>query len=90
MGSAKRNAKVYTLPDCPNCTKLKIWLKDHEIPYEEKLFDTNVQLDFIMKNMFGNPPILDVGSITLQSEELFSNEQLNEVKVKEALESEEA
>jgi len=90
MGSAKISTKVYTLPDCPNCTTLKRWLEEHEIPFEEKAFDTEVQLDFIMRNMFGSPPILEVGSRTLQSEELFSDMELDEEKVKEALEPEEA
>jgi len=43
-----------------------------------------------MRNMFGSPPILEVGSRTLQSEELFSDMELDEEKVKEALEPEEA
>ena len=90
MGSAKISTKVYTLPDCPNCTTLKRWLKEHEIPFEEKAFDTEAQLDFIMRNMFGSPPILEVSSRTLQSEELFSKEQIDEEKIKEALEPEEA
>lgn len=88
MGSAKISTKVYTLPDCPNCTTLKRWLEDHEIPFEERLFDTNIQLDFIMMNVFSNPPILEVGSKFLPSEELFLDEELDEEKIKEALESE--
>lgn len=89
MGLAKPGTRVYTLPDCPNCTSLKRWLEEQEITFEEKVFDTEVQLEFIMKNIFGNPPILEVGSRTLPSEELFSDEELDEEKVREALEPEE-
>ena len=90
MGSAKPGTRVYTLPDCPNCTALKRWLKEQEISFEERVFDTEAQLDFIMRNMFGDPPILEVSTRVLQSEELFFDEELDEEKVREALESEEA
>lgn len=81
---------VYTLPDCPNCTALKKWLEEQEIPFEERPFDTEAQLEFIMRNMFGNTPILEAGSRALPSEELFVGEELDEEKVREVLGSEKA
>jgi len=47
--------RVYTLPACPKCDKLKRWLDDKGIKYEASDFTTDVQLEMIMKNMFGNP-----------------------------------
>jgi len=89
-GSAKPGPRVYTLPDCPHCATLKKWLKGHGVDFEEKTFDTETQLEFILRNMFGNPPILEVGSRAAPSEELFIDEVLDEEKVKEVLGSEKA
>ena len=53
--------------------------------FETKSFTTDVQLEFIMKNMFGNPPILERDERLASSEELFLNDLLNEDKVLEVL-----
>ena len=90
MVSAKSGLRVYTLPDCPHCSTLKEWLEEKGLEFEEKPFDTEVQLEFIMRNMFGNPPILEVGSRAIPSEELFLDEVFDEEKVREALEPGEA
>jgi glutaredoxin len=79
--------RVYTLPDCPKCDALKGWLKERGHEFNEAAFDTDAQLDFIMRNMFGNPPILEVGENALPSEELFQDESLDKVKLIEVLES---
>jgi len=76
--------RVYSLPDCPMCEELKIWLTDRDIDFESKWFDTETQTDFIMRNMFGNPPILEVGDEIKFSEELFG-EGLKEDLVLEVL-----
>jgi arsenate reductase-like glutaredoxin family protein len=76
---------VYTLPDCEKCDKLKEWLTYNNKDYELKSFTTEAQLEFIMKNMFGNPPILEVEERIAPSEELFPNDILNEEKVLEVL-----
>jgi arsenate reductase-like glutaredoxin family protein len=85
MGSTTSRATVYTLPDCAKCDKLKEWLADNNNEYESKSFTTEAQLEFIMKNMFGNPPILEVEERAASSEELFPNDILNEEKVLEVL-----
>lgn len=77
--------RVYALLDCSKCEVLKTWLKEREIEFEEKMFDTETQLDFIMRNVFGNPPLLELGETVASSEELFNNEILEESKVKEVL-----
>ena len=82
-------SRVYTLPNCYNCEVLKSWLKEHEVNFEEKPFDTNAQLELLMRNIFGNPPIFEVGSKILSSEELFLSEVLDEKKLWEVLNSEE-
>jgi len=90
MGSSNLAPRVYTLPECSHCTELKKWLEAKGIPFEERVFDTEAQLEFIMRNMFGNPPIIEVGSRIIPSEELFIHETLDEEKVREALASEKA
>jgi glutaredoxin len=87
MASNEQYPRVYTLPDCPNCTTLKSWLVEAEMGFEERPFDTEAQVKFIMKNIFGSPPILEVGPKILPSEEIFFDEVLDEAKVKEVLKS---
>ena len=78
---------VYSLPDCPKCDKLKDYLKSHNIEFEADWFDTENQADFVMMNMFGNPPILSLGEKegVKPSEELFEGETLIEGRVTEML-----
>ena len=77
--------RVYTLPDCPKCEMLKGWLSDKKIEFDVKPFDTEVQTDFIMRNMFGNPPILELGESFAPSEDLFPDEKLDETRALEVL-----
>lgn len=76
---------VYSLPDCPKCEKLKEWLNKNKIDFESKWFDTEAQTNFIMSNMFGNPPIMTYGEILQPSETLFEGEMLKEEMVLEIL-----
>ena len=76
---------VFTLPDCVKCDELKDWLQEKGVDYDVKSFTTEVQLEFLMNNMFGNPPILEVGDTAMPSEDMFSNEVLDEARVMEAL-----
>ena len=85
MGSSKPCPRLYTLPDCPNCKVLKNWLDERGIQFEERIFDTEAQLEFIMMNMFGNPPIFEVGVRAIPSEELFVDGVLDKEKIKELL-----
>jgi glutaredoxin len=80
---------VYSLPDCPKCDTLKAYLKGKDIEFEADWFDTENQTDFVMMNMFGNPPILTLGEkeVVKPSEELFEGETLIEDRVMEMLES---
>ncbi len=78
---------VYSLPDCPKCEKLKDYLKKKEVDFEARWFDTEAQTDFIMMNMFGNPPVLTAGSAVRPSEEMFEGDALKEDKVAEVLEN---
>ncbi len=83
--SKQSRPRVYSVPACPKCDALKGWLKERAIEYEEKAFDTEAQLGFIMRNMFGNPPILEIGDKVASSEEIFPSEILDERKVREFL-----
>ena len=85
MDSSLSRATVYTLPDCVKCDELKDWLEKKGEVYETKSFTTEIQLEFIMKNMFGNPPIHEMDERLPSSEELFLNDLLKEEKVLEVL-----
>lgn len=78
---------VYSLPDCQKCDKLKEWLYKNKVNFESKLFDTEAQADFIMMNLFGNPPIMKYGERVQLSETLFEGEELMEERVLEVLNS---
>lgn len=81
MGSTQQRLQVYTVPACVKCDVIKGWLKERAIEFEERTFDTDTQLEFIMKNIFGNPPILEIGEKIFPSEDLFPNEVFNEAKL---------
>jgi glutaredoxin len=77
--------RVYTLQGCSHCETLKNWLKKKSFLYEEKSFDSEVQADFIMKNIFSDPPILELEAKVFTYDELFRGEELNEEKLNEIL-----
>lgn len=85
MGPSASRVTVYTLPDCSKCDELKRWLSEEGVEFDVRAFDTETQMEFIMKNVFGNPPILERGDLLAPSEELFSGEALDEGKAKEVL-----
>ena len=67
---------VYTQPGCKNCVTLKEWLEIREVEFEERLFNTEVQTEMIMKNLFDDPPFLEVGGEVMSSGEMFDSEGL--------------
>jgi hypothetical protein len=69
---------IYTLPGCTHCEALKTWLKKEKIPFDERLFDTDAQVRFIMNNLFSDPPILEMSSRILTPDEIFRGEEVNE------------
>jgi len=73
---------LYTLPGCSHCETLKDWLKRNDISYEEEFFNSEAQVEFIMKNIFSDPPILELASKILTYEEIFRGEELDEEKLK--------
>jgi len=77
--------KVHSLPDCSKCEELKRWLTERGIGFEARWFDSEAQTEFVMRNMFGNPPFLEVGERAASSEELFRDGALNEAAVREVL-----
>ena len=74
---------IYTLPNCPHCEALKGWLKGKSIEFEEKLFDTDAQVKFIMENVFSDPPILEVSSRIFTPDEIFREEEVDDEKLRE-------
>ncbi len=87
MEAKESSVRVYSLPDCPHCEALKGWLRARGIDFEERPFDTEAQVEFVMRNIFGNPPILEVGLRALASEEIFIEEVLDEGLVLEVVRS---
>jgi glutaredoxin len=83
MSAVDRQVRVYSLPDCPKCDQLKEWLKENGITFEARWFDTEAQTNFIMRNMFGNPPILEAGDTLKPSEDIFEKDQLKEEELLE-------
>jgi glutaredoxin len=79
------NVTVYSLPDCPKCEKLKDYMKKRGVDFEAKWFDTEAQTEFIMMNMFGNPPILRKGDRVESSEKIFEGDKLLEEYIEEVL-----
>lgn len=81
----KMKVTIYSLPDCPKCEKLKEYMKKRGVDFDAKWFDTEAQTEFIMINMFGNPPILTKGSRVEPSEKLFEGDTIREDYVEEVL-----
>ena len=77
--------RLYTLPGCIHCNTLKEWLKKESIAFEENPFDTDAQVDFIMQNIFSDPPILKVDAKIFTPQEIFNGDELVEGKLRELL-----
>jgi glutaredoxin len=85
MSESKSVAKVYSLPDCKKCEVLKAYMKEKGIPFEAKWFDTEAQTEFVMLNMFGNPPVLVLGDKLASAEDMFPRGELSEDVVRGVL-----
>ena len=85
MTDPPARVRVYSLPDCHKCEELKRWLTEKGIVFEARWFDSEAQTEFVMRNMFGNPPFLEVGERAASSEEFFKDGTLNEAIVREVL-----
>ena len=85
MTDPPARVKVYSLPDCHKCEELKRWLTEKGIVFEARWFDSEAQTEFVMRNMFGNPPFLELGERVASSEEFFRDGTLNEAIVREVL-----
>jgi glutaredoxin len=85
MSATDSVAKIYSLPDCPKCEILKKYMKEKAIPFEAKWFDTEAQTEFVMMNMFGNPPVLVLGDKVASAEDMFPGGELSESIVRGVL-----
>ena len=52
---------VISLPDCSKCDEIKLYLKENHNPFTEKTFNSDIQTDLVMENIYYNPPILVIG-----------------------------
>jgi len=85
MSTTNPVARIYSLPDCNKCEELKSYLKGKSIPFEARWFDSEAQTEFVMRNMFGNPPVLEVGGRCAAVEEMFPEGKLSEDVVRDLL-----
>ena len=74
---------VYTLECCPNCDKLKDYLKKNGIPYSERDLSTAESLTELRVNgIFVNEaPVLQKGEDFLTTTDLFASGVVNEQTV---------
>ncbi|MHC1625511.1 MAG: glutaredoxin family protein [Methermicoccaceae archaeon] len=72
--------KVYSMEVCPRCEKLKEFLKEEGIPFEDlSLEDPEILTDLRLEGIFVMAtPLLQVDDNYYYSEELFSDEELRE------------
>jgi glutaredoxin len=85
MSASNSVARVYSLPDCKKCEELKAWMKERNLIFESKWFDSEAQTEFVMRNIFGNPPILELGDRYAAAEEMFPGGVLSEGVVRDVL-----
>ena len=78
---------VYTLESCPNCDKLKGFLKTKGISYQERDLSTPESLTELRVNgVFVNEaPVLQNGDDFLTTTSLFASGKVNETEVKKFL-----
>jgi len=79
---------VYTLPGCSHCEALKSWLRNNQIDFTERLYVDDAQVDLIMRNVFSDPPVLEVDSRIYTPDDLFQAEALDEETLREAVHEE--
>ena len=76
----KMNKKVtiYTTPQCTWCTKLKLYLKDHKVKFEEKDVNTDIKNREEMATLSGQygVPVIDMGNKAIVG---FNLDQINDV-----------
>ncbi len=80
-----KTIRVYSLPDCHRCEELKKWLKENKVEFEAKWFDSAAQTEFVMRNFFGNTPILEVGDKVASAEDMFRTGTLDEGVVRDLI-----
>jgi glutaredoxin len=79
---------IYTLEHCPNCDVLKNYLRENQVPYQERDMSTADSLTELRINgVFVNEaPVLQKGSVFLTFPDLFSKGSVREERMKELLE----
>ncbi|MHC1635545.1 MAG: glutaredoxin family protein [Candidatus Methanospirareceae archaeon] len=79
--------KVYSTKNCPNCIKLKKFLQEEGVAYEEVDMGTAEALtELRMGGVFTlTAPVLQIGSVFLTYNDLFNGEQLKKERIKEVI-----
>ena len=74
---------VFTLENCPNCERLKAWLKKNNKPFlEQDLSDTRAAeiITMRMKGVFPNEaPAMRIGSLYFLSQYIFDAHGISEM-----------
>ena len=67
-------ARIYTLPDCPQCKQLKKEMDVHNIDYEEVPMDEPKHRTVLLSNEIftTTAPVLQVGTYFWTSDEIFT------------------
>lgn len=82
--------KVYTTSNCPKCRKLKDYLSEKEIEYQEKDMTTpEARTELAMDDVFAkSAPILKTKHNYYKVNTLFNNNTLQKQKLNQILEEE--
>jgi glutaredoxin len=56
----EKDILIISLPNCSKCDEIKSYLKKNNIPYTDKMLDTDIQTELIMNNIYSNPPNIKV------------------------------
>ena len=83
-----KQAILYSVPDCPRCHQVAVWLLAHGIVFQNRnLANSNVLTDLRLDGEFSlQAPILKIGGIYHPSGWLFDGDRLREEKLQKALE----
>jgi hypothetical protein len=83
-----KQAILYSVPDCPRCHQLAVWLMAHGIVFQNRnLANPAVLTDLRLDCCFEiQAPILKVGCMYYPAGFMFEGERLQEEKVKKMME----
>ncbi len=79
MAASAKKVLVYSTPTCPHCKRLKQFLKEHEIPFEERdgSADKAARDEMVRRSGPMGGPVIDIdGSLTRGFDEAMLRKEL--------------